>query len=170
MRVAKKLLLASALAAVLSISVGVPLAAAQGILPAPDSQENCDDYKKGKRSSLESEEGFKTALNETQGKDEEETITKSQKLRNLLGCAVKLGKIKLFMMPFFIVYLIEFLLGIAGLLAVLYVVYGGFLYIWGGVSDEKEKGKNAIKHALMGLVVALGAWIIVNFIQVALTS
>lgn len=92
------------------------------------------------------------------------------KLFDALGCAIKFGKVRLFMVPFFVTYLIQFLLQIAGLIAVLFVVIGGYQYIVGGLIEEKEKGKNTLKHALIGFVVALLAWIIVNFVQVALTS
>lgn len=91
-------------------------------------------------------------------------------LDNLLGCAVKTGKIRLFMMPFFVTYLIQFLLQIAGLIAVLFIVYGGFKYVTGGLIEDKESGKKAVIHAIIGLLVALSAWIVVNFIQMALTS
>lgn len=93
-----------------------------------------------------------------------------EKISQALGCAVKLGKIRLFMVPLFITFLIQFLLGIAGLVAVLFVVIGGYNYVVGGLTEDKEKGKKTILHALMGLIVALSAWIVVNFIQVALTS
>lgn len=93
------------------------------------------------------------------------------KIRNdVLACAIKTGKIRLFMMPFFITYLVEFLLQIAGLIAVLFIVYGGFKYVTGGLIEDKESGKKAVIHAIIGLLVALSAWIVVNFIQMALTS
>lgn len=88
----------------------------------------------------------------------------------ILGCAVKTGRIRLYMMPFFVTYLIEFLLGAAGLVAVLFMVLGGYKYVVGGLTEDKESGKKTILHALTGFVVALSAWIVVNFIQAAITS
>lgn len=88
----------------------------------------------------------------------------------VLGCAIKTGRVKLYMVPYFVTYIIQYLLGIAGLIAVLFMVYGGFKYVTGGISEDKETGKKVILHALVGLVIALSAWIIVNFVQVALTS
>lgn len=87
-----------------------------------------------------------------------------------LGCAIKTGKVRLYMIPFYITYLIEFLLGLAGLISIGFVVYGGFRYVVGGLSEDKESGKKIIKHALIGLIVSLSAWILVNFIQVVVTS
>lgn len=129
-----------------------------------------------------SEEGFECKDKETKKLKEDvnaafqgieafrEAIKDGKNLDNLLGCAVKTGKIRLFMMPFFITYLVEFLLQIAGLIAVLFIVYGGFKYVTGGLIEDKESGKKAVIHAIIGLVVALSAWIVVNFIQMALTS
>ena len=105
-----------------------------------------------------------------QGIDAFKTAVKDGGLDNYLGCAIKTGKIRLFMMPFFVTYLIQFLLQIAGLIAVLFIVFGGFKYVTGGLIEDKESGKKAVLHAIIGLLVALSAWIVVNFIQMALTS
>ncbi|MBI2453756.1 hypothetical protein HYV58_01100 [Candidatus Peregrinibacteria bacterium] len=107
---------------------------------------------------------FEKALRGKTGRDHRNMVY------NILGCAIKLGRVHLFMLPFFITFLIQFLLSIAGLIAVLFVVLGGYWYVVSGLVEDKEKGKNYILHALMGLIVALSAWIVVNFIQVALTS
>lgn len=87
-----------------------------------------------------------------------------------LGCAIKFGHVRLFMLPFMITYLVQFLLSIAGIIAVFFMVLGGYHYVVGGITEEKEKGKKTILYALMGLVIALSAWMLVNFLQVALTS
>lgn len=139
-----------------------PVVSAQ-ILPKSEEKFECKDKETGKleedvNAAFQGIEAFKEATKG--GKD----------LDNLLGCAVKTGKIRLFMMPFFITYLVEFLLQIAGLIAVLFIVYGGFKYVTGGLIEDKESGKKAVIHAIIGLVVALSAWIVVNFIQMALTS
>ncbi len=88
----------------------------------------------------------------------------------MLGCAIKTGLVKLWMLPIFIKYIIDFLLSIAGLIAVLFVMVGGYLYMFGGLSSDKEKGKNAIIYGIVGFVVALLAWVVVNAIQLLVTS
>lgn len=144
-----------------------PAIYAQTILPKPEAsscvvnqrgQPTNDDMKK----AFGSDEGFKNII---QGAD-----NPGSKIAEILGCAVKLGRIRLYMVPFFITYLIEMLLGLAGLISVLFMVVGGYKYAVGGLIEDKESGKKTILHALIGLVVALSAWIVVNFIQVALTS
>lgn len=138
----------------------------RGILPIAPADCQVKD-EKGK--TLKSEKEVVFALRDREKFDKYVGGDRG-KLFDSLGCAIKLGKVRLFMVPFFITYLIQFLLQIAGLIAVLFVVIGGYQYIVGGLIEEKEKGKNTLKHALTGFVVALLAWIIVNFIQVALTS
>ena len=80
------------------------------------------------------------------------------------------GNFELYDLPEYVVYLIEFLIYIAGGIAVLFVVIGGYKYMIGGATDDKEAGKKTIGYALAGFAIAVLAWTIVNFIQVWLTS
>lgn len=138
--------------------VGVPAANAQ-ILPVVPANIDCNAQVKGEwKDAFIGKEGFVAAI---QGD--------RNMLSSILGCAVKTGRIRLYMMPFFITYLIQFLLSLAGLIAVLFVVYGGFKYTVGGLVEDKESGKKVIKNALIGLVVALSSWMVINFIQIVLT-
>lgn len=138
--------------------------AQQGILPTgPEvSAGGCKEFIQNNKDAYSNEKKFK----ESYGK----ALTLGEKSRgSFLGCAISHGKIRLYMVPFFITYLIQFLLSIAGIVAVLFVVLGGFKYVVGGLIEEKEQGKKYIQNALIGLVVALSAWLVVNFVQVALT-
>lgn len=68
-----------------------------------------------------------------------------------------------------IVDVITWGLGIAGAVAVLYLIVGGFLYITSGGDESKlEKAKNTIKNAIIGVVVILLALVIVFTINQAL--
>lgn len=116
------------------------------------------------KQAFETQEGFNSYIAAASLGD------KQGVLRWILGCAIESGKIRLYMVPFYITFIIQFLLTVAGLIAVLFVVIGGYHYVVGGLTEDKEKGKKTIFNALIGLIVALSAWIIVNFIQVALTS
>jgi len=89
---------------------------------------------------------------------------------NTLGCAIQTGRITFSMIPFFISYVINFLLGLTGIICVLFIVIGGYRYVIGGLTDEKEKGKQTIMHALMGMGVALLAWTIVTVLINAVTG
>ncbi len=94
--------------------------------------------------------------------------TKEQR-DNLLGCAIKTGNISLWMIPFYMTYLINFILAVSGLISVLFIVIGGYWYIIGSAQGQTDKGKNTILYAIVGLVVSLMAWIIVNVVQTLVT-
>lgn len=59
----------------------------------------------------------------------------------------------------------EILLFIAGLLAIVYIIYGGFRYVLSQGEPENTKiAKDAILNAVIGLVIAVLASTIVRFI------
>lgn len=89
---------------------------------------------------------------------------------NILGCGIKTGRISLRMIPYFISYFANFLLSLIGLICVLFIVIGGYYYIYGGLSQNKEKGKKTIYHALLGMSVAILSWVFINVIIAAVTS
>jgi len=88
---------------------------------------------------------------------------------NILGCGIKTGKIRFWEVPYYVVYFIQFIIGISGLVAVLFLVLGGYQYVISGLAQDKEKGKKTITNALTGLVVVLVAWVIVNVVQFVIT-
>jgi hypothetical protein len=88
---------------------------------------------------------------------------------DILACAIITGRINFWMIPYYIVYLIEFAIGISGLIAIGFLVYGGFQYVIGGATEKQEEAKNTIKWALIGLVIILTAWVIVNLVQFLIT-
>lgn len=60
---------------------------------------------------------------------------------------------------------INLLLYIAGILAVIYILIGGIRYVLSnGDSSAATKGRNNVIYALIGLVVAILSYAIVNFI------
>lgn len=61
--------------------------------------------------------------------------------------------------------LIKLFLGIAGVLAVVMIVWGGIQYMTSELASSKEEGKKSITNAILGLLLALGAWLILNTIN-----
>lgn len=59
---------------------------------------------------------------------------------------------------------------IAGILALIMIVVGGVTYITSDAFSKKNDGKTYIANALTGLILALGAWIILNTINPNLAS
>jgi hypothetical protein len=56
--------------------------------------------------------------------------------------------------------MIKFIIGIAAVLAMIMIIKGGFEYMASSLPSEKESGKGTITNAIFGLLLALGAWII----------
>ena len=124
----------------------------QTVLPEASENTNCKDVMKTVNKNLNK------AKHNIQNGD-----------NDLLACAIKTGDIKLFMIPYFIKYVLEFIIYIVGFLSILGIIYGGYNYLFAGLSEDKDSGKNAIKNSLIGLVLSLLAWPIVNIVLALLT-
>lgn len=65
----------------------------------------------------------------------------------------------------FIIRIVNFALTFLGLVAVIIVIYGGFMYITaGGEEDKTQTGKKAIQYATIGLLIVMGSFAFVNTI------
>ena len=66
---------------------------------------------------------------------------------------------------------INLILLIAGILAVIYLIWSGLIYITaGGDTAKADKGRTGIVNAVIGLVIIAAAYIIVRFVAGALYS
>lgn len=60
---------------------------------------------------------------------------------------------------------IELLLYLATVLAIISFIYAGFKLLFSGGNEEAMKqAKSIFSHVIIGLIMAYGAWIIVNFL------
>jgi len=66
--------------------------------------------------------------------------------------------------------MIKLIIGIAGVLAMVMIVMGGIEYMTSDLISSKEAGKEQITHAVLGLLLALGAYLILNTINPQLLS
>ena len=67
--------------------------------------------------------------------------------------------------------IIKFILGFVGALSVLMIVAAGIMYIISaGDSDKVDTAKKWLIYAIVGLVVALLGWVIVNAVITGLNS
>jgi len=115
-------------------------------------------------------EGCIARLNDYEVAPDQKQFFTGDSRNSTLACGIKTGRISLAMIPYFITYFANFLLSIVGLISMLFIVIGGYWYIFGGITDNKEKGKKFIANALKGLVVAILAWVIVSVIINLVTS
>jgi hypothetical protein len=86
-----------------------------------------------------------------------------------LADLIRSGRIHLNNVPCFIMWITQTLVAIGGSLAVIFIMVGGYQYILSG-PDDKEAAKKTILYAVIGLVVALMAWILVDVILKAATE
>ena len=66
--------------------------------------------------------------------------------------------------------IIKIITGMAAVLAVIMIVIGGIEYMTSELISSKEAGKERIEHALLGLLLALGAYAILNTLNPSLLS
>ncbi|MEK7622188.1 MAG: pilin [Patescibacteria group bacterium] len=68
-------------------------------------------------------------------------------------------------LPHYLSLLFKTLIGLAGGIAVLFIVIGGLQYIFSEVPGVKSSGKERISNALVGLILALAAYLILYTIN-----
>ncbi len=70
-----------------------------------------------------------------------------------------------------ILYVINIMLGIAGLIAVLFLIIGGFWYITSAGNEETaEKGKGTVINAIIGIVIIILSYVVVNVVSGLVTN
>lgn len=90
-------------------------------------------------------------------------IPKSQFSANSLAGTKSLAEL--------ILRVLKYLLILSGMIAVVAMVIGGFWYITAGGNEEQaEKGQKAITNAIIGLVVVILAYAIINIVTETLTT
>jgi len=141
------------------------------VLPAHAQQFSVLPQAKDASGNLMTFGNCKALMSKFESQADQSSMLKAGTDRdNTLGCAIMTGEITFSMIPYYITYITNFLLGLAALISVLFIVIGGYRYVIGGLTDDKEKGKNTIRDALMGLAVAILAWTIVSVIINAVTG
>lgn len=80
-------------------------------------------------------------------------LSSSQSLTELISNAIKIG------------------LTFAGAIAVVFVIIGGFMYITASGNEEQaEKGKKTLINAIIGVVIIIMAYVIINVITNLVSS
>lgn len=117
--------------------------------------------------NADAEKGFKEALGDSQGLSKQDcqqaggTYSASKNTCTKNGETVVAGS----SVPKVITNMINLLLFVAGAIAALMIVIGGFRYVASnGDSGSASKARDTILYAAIGLVVASLAYVLVNFI------
>ncbi|MCK4968358.1 MAG: TrbC/VirB2 family protein [Candidatus Aenigmarchaeota archaeon] len=67
--------------------------------------------------------------------------------------------------------IIKIILGVVGALALVMVIYGGFMWMTsGGKADQVKKGKDTLVWAVAGLALIFFSYVLVNFVITAMTT
>ncbi|OQA37052.1 MAG: hypothetical protein BWY53_00136 [Parcubacteria group bacterium ADurb.Bin326] len=67
--------------------------------------------------------------------------------------------------------IIRVIMGVLGVIVVLIILWGGFIWMTaGGVPDKVDKAKKMIYSGIIGLIVILAAYAIASFVMSSLTS
>ncbi|MCT4617363.1 MAG: hypothetical protein N4A38_04095 [Candidatus Gracilibacteria bacterium] len=74
------------------------------------------------------------------------------------------GEIHLNDIPHILKYAIDFLLGFAGTVSVLFIIIGAYQILFGSISQEKTKGRDTIIMALAGFALASLSRFLLNYI------
>ncbi|EKD29247.1 MAG: hypothetical protein ACD_78C00464G0004 [uncultured bacterium (gcode 4)] len=85
-----------------------------------------------------------------------------------VGSSTKLreGNISFDDIPKIISYAATFILGFAATVAVIMIIYGAFqMALFGLTSQEKKKGAETIQHGIIGFVIAVSSWFIINTVM-----
>lgn len=63
-----------------------------------------------------------------------------------------------------VISVVDFILGISGSIALIMFVYGGFLWVSSGGSEERVKqGKEAVRSAVVGLVIIFISYTLITY-------
>jgi hypothetical protein len=61
-----------------------------------------------------------------------------------------------------LLFIISQVLSVAGIIAVVFVIWGGYQYVMSGGNEEMaEKGKKTLINAIIGVVIIVLSWVII---------
>jgi hypothetical protein len=66
--------------------------------------------------------------------------------------------------PGIILNVTNFILGLVGTVATIMIIYGAVRIGYGAVADDKEAGKKIVTAGIVGFVISVSGWFIINFI------
>ncbi|MDD4151953.1 MAG: hypothetical protein PHR68_05030 [Candidatus Gracilibacteria bacterium] len=83
---------------------------------------------------------------------------------NLSDSDLKNGNIHTDDLPRIITGAIDFLMGFAGTISVVFIIIGAYQILFGAISGDKAKGQATVKLALTGFALSACAWIIIKIV------
>lgn len=74
------------------------------------------------------------------------------------------GNIGFESIPGMILSVTNFLLGFVGTISMIMIIYGAVRIGYGAVADDKEAGKKIVTAWIVGFVISVSGWFIINFV------
>ena len=81
-----------------------------------------------------------------------------------IDCDFNTGVIDAECIPVFIAHIIKFIFGFTGAFFLLMIIWSGYQIALGGVTQDKEKGKNRLIFAIVGFIICTLTFFIIDFI------
>ncbi len=107
----------------------------------------------------------KLALNVEVFRDEKADIYKNIQQQNITMGERAYGVTTPKSLQLIIALIIRDILGFVGILAVVYTIYGGYLFMFSNSNDEQiNKGKSIIQYGIVGVLIMLMSFGIANYI------
>lgn len=77
---------------------------------------------------------------------------------------LKNGDIVIGDIPKMIMGAIDFFMGLAGTIAIIFIIIGGYFIMFGDISSDKSKGKDIVFKAIAWFAISALSWVIIRFI------
>lgn len=74
------------------------------------------------------------------------------------------GNISFDTIPGVILSVTNFLLGFVGTVSMIMIIYGAVRIGYGAVMDDKEAGKKIVSAGIIGFVISVSGWFVINFV------
>ena len=88
----------------------------------------------------------------------------------ITGCNFSTGRLRAACIPNFIGYLVQFIFSLLGMFFLLNVIYAGYEIAVSGVTGDKESGKKRLTWSVIGLIVAICAFVILDLVLSVITE
>nr|MDD3719706.1 hypothetical protein [Candidatus Gracilibacteria bacterium] len=77
---------------------------------------------------------------------------------------IRTGDIHIETIPCVIRTSIDFFMGIAGTISIIFIIIGAYQMLFGSLQKDVTKGRNTIIYSLAGFALAACSWLIIKFI------
>lgn len=89
-------------------------------------------------------------------------------ITNIEGCDFVTGSLQAACIPSFIGHMIQLLFGFTGIFCLVNIMIGGYQVALGGATGDKEKGKQRITWAILGFILSVCSYLILDLVLEAL--